>query len=224
MEYAVTQVFEWRNITISAENTAIISGFSLRIEAGEKVVLFGPSGTGKTSILRSALGFMPVTEGGLYFHGEEISKKLVWGMRRKIAYIPQNPDIGEGPVQKLIDSVFELKANERKPGKDEIEELFTTFELPGALLEKDFELLSGGEKQRVGIVIAILLKRDIFFLDEITASLDDAMKEKVIRYFINRPDDTAQVIVSHDGGWKKQGGVRTVDISPYSVADRAEKT
>jgi len=218
----VTSVLEWKNVHIFAENTPIISGFSLSAEKNDKVMLYGPSGAGKTSILRSVLGFIPISSGEIFYKGEHLTKRKFWDIRSTIAYIPQDPDIGEGPVIKLIESVFSYKANSCHPSSEDINALFTLFALPLSFRDKDFERLSGGEKQRVGIIIALLLKRKIFFLDEITSSLDADLKKVVVRYFTGLAEST-QIIVSHDPEWKQYNAVRTIDIEKYTAGTNTMK-
>ena len=70
------------------------------------------------------------------------------------------------------------------------------FNLDSNILSKNINQLSGGEKQRLAFVIIILLDRKIWILDEITSSLDQDMKEKVINYILNT--NKTVILVSHD--------------------------
>lgn len=77
-------------------------------------------------------------------------------------------------------------------------------ELEKDILEKDFENLSGGEKQRIGILIALLLEREIFLLDEATSALDAGLKKKVGELFLKHSQWTLFVI-SHYREWERNG-------------------
>ena len=81
--------------------------------------------------------------------------------------------------------------------KDNLTDLIHVFELDEEILSKNYEELSGGEKQRIVIIISILLNREIFLLDEITSALDENLKKKVIDYFLDWNDLTV-IIISHD--------------------------
>lgn len=210
-ERAVAPILEWRQVEAGVNGTPILSGFSLTAEEGERVLLYGPSGIGKSSVLKTVLGFIPVKSGEIRCCGVPLDKKSIWEIRKKIAYVPQNPDIGEGPVASIIDTIFSYKCNGGFPSRERMGELFRTFQLPMDFLEKDFVQLSGGEKQRVAVVIALLLGRDLFFLDEITASLDGELKSTVIRYFSGL-EGTTQFIVSHDPEWTKVENIRVVEL------------
>ncbi|MBT3802783.1 MAG: ATP-binding cassette domain-containing protein, partial [Bacteroidetes bacterium] len=87
-----------------------------------------------------------------------------------------------------------------------ITKLLHDFRLDESTLNKDFEELSGGEKKRVVIIISILLDRDFFFLDEITAGLDAEAQETVIDYFIQ--STYTAIIISHDKEWLNRNGVK----------------
>jgi putative ABC transport system ATP-binding protein len=76
-------------------------------------------------------------------------------------------------------------------------ELLDFLELPEEILQKKLELLSGGEKQRIAIVIALLLQRKIFLLDEITSALDKNLKQKIMDFFLQKHDATV-MLISHD--------------------------
>ncbi len=64
-------------------------------------------------------------------------------------------------------------------------------------LQKKAELLSGGEKQRIALISSLLLKREIYFLDEVTAALDDETRMSVIEY-LRKQDKVTCLFVSHD--------------------------
>ena len=82
------------------------------------------------------------------------------------------------------------------------------------ILDKNFQELSGGEKQRIGILIALLLNRDIYLLDEVTSALDVNLKKTVADYFLAREDWTL-LVISHDLEWERDW-VETIDIESKS--------
>ena len=207
----MTPVLEWKQVEAGIDDTTILSDFSLTAQEGERILLYGPSGIGKSSVLKTVLGVIPVLSGEICCCGVPMDKKSIWEIRKKIAYVPQNPDIGEGPVQSIIDTIFSYKCNGKPPSGERIAELFAEFQLPMEFLEKEFVQLSGGEKQRIAVVIALLLQRDMFFLDEITASLDGELKSTVINYFVGL-EGTTQFIVSHDPEWTKVKNIRIVEL------------
>jgi len=73
--------------------------------------------------------------------------------------------------------------------------------LENDILDTNFQELSGGEKQRIGILIALLLNRDIYLLDEVTSALDVNLKKTVADYFLARENWTL-LVISHDREWE----------------------
>lgn len=175
-------------------------------------MLSGRSGSGKSSLLGLLLGFIEPGKGEVLFEGTNIDKKNAWYVRKKIAYIDQDVSIGNGNILDLLNFVSGLKTN--KPlyfSKEKVNGLLSDFELSSDIIYKDTEELSGGEKQRLAIVISILLERNVFLLDEITSSLDKHLKKKVADYFVERKDWTC-LVISHDIVWLDNPAVKVFDL------------
>jgi len=207
----MTTVLSCENLTLLAGGQAIVRNLSFTAYAGDKILLYGPSGSGKSSIVKALLGFWPIAEGSLYFRGRSVAERDFWRVRREVGYVPQNPDIGEASLRSLVDYVFSFQANPALPSEERIEELFLIFGLTPDYLNKCFTELSGGEKQRAALALVLLLDRDILFLDEITSALDGNMKLKVVTYILGL-EDTTRIIISHDDEWKRPGGLTVVPL------------
>lgn len=180
--------------------------------AREKVVVFGKSGSGKSTLLNLLLGFVEPDSGEIFFENIKINSKNIWEVRRKIAFVDQDVMIGEGEVQKIIDEYSSLDANsEHQLKPKELEELLKKFDLDNSILSKNINQLSGGEKQRLALVIALLLKRPVIILDEITSALDPNLKNKVIAELLKNADITL-LVITHDKEWQKAPGVRVFDF------------
>ncbi|MCK5785483.1 MAG: ATP-binding cassette domain-containing protein [Candidatus Sabulitectum sp.] len=202
-------VIEFRNTHLSFNGKSVIRNLSLNIDKGDKVVVSGKSGSGKSSLLSLVLGFIQPDSGQVLFDNIPVDERSVWDVRKRVACIDQDVSLGTGTVHGLLAFVSSLKANSHHsfvPDK-----LMALLELEDDLLHKDIKDLSGGERQRMAIVIAVLLGRDVFFLDEVTASLDKHLKKKVAGYFTGREDWTC-VIVSHDPVWLDNSVVRVFDF------------
>lgn len=204
----------FENIGISYADRKVLSGFDLSVKSGEKLLITGRSGTGKSTLLKMLLGFVRPTEGVIYFQDKKLDGKEVWEIRKQVAHVSQSTDIGEGKVLELIRELFLFGQNRDKLWEENLMSLLVYFELDNDVLAKKFESLSGGEKQRICIIISLLLEKDIFLLDEITSELDTQMKLKVAEFFLGKAGWTV-IAVSHDSTWVKDG-VKVVDITPYT--------
>jgi putative ABC transport system ATP-binding protein len=204
-------MIKYENVSIEFDGKRILDNFNLSIDEQEKVILYGKSGIGKSTIFKLLLGFIRPDSGKIYFEGKELNKDLVKEIRKKTSYISQNTDIGEGNINDFMEYVFNFKTNKDKFDEKKFDELLEYFELSNDTKNKDIEKLSGGEKQRIAIIVSILLKRNIYLLDEITSSLDSKLKHKVIEYFINK-DDWTVIVISHDEDWLSSNNIRVVDI------------
>ncbi len=213
-------MIRFENISVKFNDDYLIKDLTFTVEKGEKFLIYGQSGIGKTTIFRLFLGFEFPQSGKIYFEKKVLDVKAVWDIRQRVAYVSQNLDIGSGNVSRLIQHVFSYKSNAHIVLRDErLKELLSFFRLKESILREDFEKLSGGEKQRIAIIIAVLLDRNIFLIDEATSSLDIELKERVIKYFIENKDWTV-LAISHDTDWFNRPGLKVVNLDKQYVHTR----
>ena len=180
----------------------IFRDVSLIVRPGEKVVLFGPSGGGKSSILKALTGLLPLDSGQVTINGIELSPSNVIALRRSMAYIDQEPVMGEKMVRDAILLPFSFKGMKNAlPADDRILSLCKRVKFSHDILDRNCQDLSGGEKQRIAVVRSILMGKHLFFLDEITSALDQVAKKAVISLF--RKKTYTILSVSHDEHWQQ---------------------
>ncbi|NCS86971.1 MAG: ATP-binding cassette domain-containing protein, partial [Candidatus Pacebacteria bacterium] len=100
------KIIEFRNINLSFKSKTIFKDFNFIINSGEKIIVFGKSGTGKSTLLNLLLGFKQPESGEIFFKGEKITAQNIWDIRKQIAYVDQDVMMGEGHVQKIIAEYF----------------------------------------------------------------------------------------------------------------------
>lgn len=193
-------------------DVTILPPFSETIPKGEKVLLYGPSGSGKSSILKMLAGFIEPATGTVSIDGVPVSQMETTTLRRTFAYLLQEIDLGEGITIDRIGHILSFNAQQHLPVNDkEIYDIAAKLKLGSEQLNRPFEELSGGEKQRAGIVTALLLRRPVYLLDEVTSSLDQELKETVRDIFLSM-NETTVLVVSHDTEWLRGKGIRQIHI------------
>lgn len=202
-------MIEFKDISLLFGDKTIFKDFSLEIKRGEKVLLNAPSGSGKSTLFKLLLGFEKPQKGQIEIDGKNLSSKTIRELRNKIAYVSQDVDIPNGTVDLVLEEVFNFHYNKNK-GLDrrKLSELLKFMNLSDEILSKQVNELSGGERARIGLIIAILLDRPILLLDEVTSALDKELKEKVVQ-LTSRLDKTV-LVISHDILWADQKQFRTV--------------
>jgi molybdate transport system ATP-binding protein len=161
--------------------------------------LFGPSGAGKTTVLEAICGWrrLPrarVRVGGRTLVDSEAGVDVPTG-RRRVGYVPQ--DLLLFPHWDVRTNL--LAGGHARAARDPLDEVVEVLEL-GALLERRVDELSGGERQRVALGRALCAGPDLLLLDEPLASLDLALRRRILPYLVRVRDQlrTPLILVSHD--------------------------
>ncbi len=199
--YYLFFMIRFKNVSLKLGNKQLLEQFNLMVAKGEKVVFSAPSGSGKTSLLRLVLGFISADEGKIIFNQKEVKPANMRSIRSQIGYLSQDIDFPNGKVNEVFSEIFSYTTN--KPinySEDKLIEKLKEVNLNEEILQKNTSDISGGERQRLGWVLIMLLDRPVLLLDEPTSALDDRMK----RFFIDYITHTNKTVicVSHDAEWQ----------------------
>ena len=209
---------EFNDLAVVIDGQKIFSGLNLTIPAQEKVSLIGRSGSGKSTLLRCLLGFVTPSAGTINVFSEELTAKSIWKLRTRMAYVPQEPELSSGTVQQVLEMPFSLANNRHlRSNLTKIPVFMERLMLPAKLLQEDISELSGGEKQRIAMLMALLLDREIMVLDEASSALDPDSKQAAITLLKDQPTLTV-ISVSHDQEWLAISD-RTVDLADLQKGD-----
>ncbi|HKK47303.1 MAG TPA: ABC transporter ATP-binding protein [Balneolaceae bacterium] len=185
----------FQKISFGFNGKEILHDFNLEIMKDKHTVLEGESGSGKSTILKSLLGFLTPNKGSIIVDGQQLHPQKV---RQKTAWLPQDLNLGDGSVREVMKRPFSFKVNQSKKDLDFAGSL-ESLGVPADHLEKKFRDLSTGQRQRVGVAICYLLDKPLLLLDEPTAALDRASKQKVADLLLDQKRTI--ISTSHDPFW-----------------------
>ncbi len=190
-------MIKFNNFFVGYNGNMILKNFSFEIETGEKVLVCGKSGIGKSSLLKAILGFIDF-EGDISIEGLNVDVNNIEKIRKLIAYMPQEINAPFSSVKEFFN--FSTTWNSTKKGtKKWALEILKRFKIEESLLKKQVSEISGGQKQRILLASCIALDKPILLLDEPDSSMDTENKE-IIRDYLLGLDKTI-LLVSHDMGW-----------------------
>ncbi len=207
----------------------VVQNVSFSVAAGEVVVLGGPSGVGKSSILRMIVGNYCVERGRILMRGAAdesfldlaaASPREVIALRRDvIGYVSQF--LRAIPRVSALDVVAEPLLSRGVPGDEARRrdgDMLERLNLPAALFELPPATFSGGEKQRVNHARGFLTEHPILLLDEPTASLDNANRDVVCALIEEKRAAGAAILgIFHDEEVRGRIATRIVDVSGFSA-------
>ena len=189
-------------VSLRVGATAILEDVDLHVRPGDKVVLTGPSGSGKSSLLKVVLGVYRISAGSLTVAGVPVSASTVGAARKGIAYVPQSIPVFPGETARaFLELPFSFRANRgERPDPERVSSVLDSLGLSEGLLERSTSALSGGERQSMALARALLLGRTTFLLDEVSSAIDGEARERVARALLDDPAVTV-LSVSHDDAW-----------------------
>lgn len=193
-------MLEVNKAAMSVGGRELFSRLSFSVADGELVCVRGASGTGKTSLLRAILGFVPLSEGYVSIDGEPVSPYSAPQFRGHIAYLPQEPQLPVETVEQMTRLLFALKANAGKAWtKEALLEEWRQLDLGEEVLAQKTIELSGGQRQRVLLSVCGLLGKPIIVADEPTSALDRDNVQTAANYLRRQANmGKAVIVVSHD--------------------------
>jgi len=180
--------------------TRVLRNFSLSVQEGEMVAVLGRNGVGKTTMLRAAMGAIPVTSGAVYFKGEDISALPTYERsRRGIAYVPQGREIFPSLTvqENLLVAVYGTKRGDDKARLDAV-----LGEFP-VLAEKRHDRgssLSGGQQQILALGRALMTAPRMLLLDEPSEGIQPSIVSRIAEIVrkIHEEQGIAVVIVEQN--------------------------
>jgi ABC-type branched-subunit amino acid transport system ATPase component len=150
-------------------NLPVIHGVSLKVEEGSSVAIFGGNGVGKSTLLKAIAAWLPVQAGSISWAGQNLSDRdAVFAARAGIGFVPQeNIVFASLSVEENLDLAADFKRN----GGARLNEIYERFPMLFERKRQKAGSLSGGERQLLAVVSALLMEPQLLLLDEPTTGL-----------------------------------------------------
>lgn len=219
-------------------DTKVLKDINLTINKNEVIAILGPSGTGKSTLLR-CLNYLTVPTKGIIEIGdiridaENHTKKDVIELRKHSSMVFQGYNLFKNKT--AIENVMEALVVVQKKSKEEAEKIALELLAKVGMLErKDFypSKLSGGQQQRVGIARALAVNPNVLLFDEPTSALDPELVGEVLNTIKSLAEEgTTMILVTHEIGFAREvatrvlfmdGGQIAADGTPEEIIDHPD--
>lgn len=221
------------NIWKKFNNLEVLKGIDLEVNEGEVVAVIGPSGGGKSTLLRCLNKLETIDKGSITIDGEELCRETSGGteyvknndVRRiacKMGMVFQQFNLF--PHMTVLENLIEAPVNVQKRDKAEvIKEAEVLLAKVGLSDKRDVypRKLSGGQQQRVAIARALAMKPAIMLFDEPTSSLDPELTGEVLRAMRELADEKmTMVVVTHEMGFARKVATKVVFMADGHVQEQ----
>lgn len=221
------------NIWKKFNNLEVLKGIDLEVNEGEVVAVIGPSGGGKSTLLRCLNKLETIDKGSITIDGEELCRETSGGteyvknndVRRiacKMGMVFQQFNLF--PHMTVLENLIEAPVNVQKRDKAEvIKEAEVLLAKVGLSEKRDVypRKLSGGQQQRVAIARALAMKPAIMLFDEPTSSLDPELTGEVLRTMRELADEKmTMVVVTHEMGFAREVATKVVFMADGHVQEQ----
>lgn len=216
-----------KNLCKSFGDKEILKNINLDIKKGEVITIIGPSGTGKSTLLR-CINFLEKADSGIItIENQEIdlnkaTKREILDIRRKTAMVFQNYNLYKNKT--VIKNVMEPLITVKKLDKEEAYNIaLEKLKLVGLKDQKDKypSKLSGGQQQRVGIARALAVNPKIILMDEPTSALDPGLVNEVLGVIKSLVElDITMVIVTHEMNFAKEVSDKIIFMENGEILDQ----
>lgn len=192
---------EFRDFSLTIDGSVLLRDVNFMVNKGEKVAIVGKNGCGKSSILKTLLRFVDY-EGKVLIDGNDTQDMSTTSQRSMMAYIPQNPHIIEGTVLENI------KYGNKEIRNEVLIDLCRSYKTH--YIFKHFEngystnvgesgkFLSGGQKQQVSFMRAIVKDSDLYLVDEPTSNLDNKAEADMLNLIFNNMKEKTVLVILHN--------------------------
>lgn len=168
----VAFTFECTNLSLTRNQQLVLHAVNLRVGPNKIVCLLGPSGSGKSSLLRCLNRLTEPPPQTVFVNGADVTQRPILTLRREVGMVFQKAALFPGTV--FDNLVYGLALQDKTLSPTEVETLLTQVDLPSTIANQPVDQLSGGQAQRVALARTLATQPKGLLLDEPTSALDPA--------------------------------------------------
>ncbi len=203
----------------------VLAGADMALYPGELVWIKGPSGGGKSTLLRLLTRLISPDSGNIALQGQPIDDIPPTHLRRQVALVAQTPVMAAGTVEHNLSLPFSLHAaaGAVQPGPDILDKWLERLSLKGVKLSDQAQTLSVGQRQRIALARSLLMEPLVLLLDEPVSALDEDSRlviERMAGEYRNN-DGRAVIMVSHLEPHAGTGPVRCLRLEHGKLWEEA---
>lgn len=193
--------------SLAWKDKILLGETSLSVITGEKILIVGSTGSGKTSLLHTLNLMNPHYEGVILLDGKDIREHKPEELRARIMEVMQEPWLDDVTVREALLEPHAYGVHRKKGAFDPaawletVTRLLDSFALDSSYLDKKSSQLSGGEKQRIALIRALQFEPEILLLDEISSALDSTTSGIISHCLFGSYPGTV-IAISHDPLWQ----------------------
>lgn len=191
----------FKDVTFSYDfKNNVVNKLNLKIDEGEKVVIYGKSGSGKSTVAKILTRYLDIERGKVFINGYDINDYNLWSIRESITYVSQNEFL-------LTDTIYN---NINMKGTRDAEYIFDVCKMIGVdkivkfknggynmILEENGSNISGGERERILLARAFVRDSDVYILDESFSEIDSLGEREILGKIFSKYKDKTIIVISH---------------------------
>ncbi len=185
------------SLAASVGSQYLLKDIYFEVFSGDRITIIGPSGAGKTSLLRLLNRLSEPTSGKIYLENQEYGQIPVIQLRRQVMLVPQEPKLLGMTVRDALAYPLVLKGSTKQEISQQLLQVSEQLHIPEDWLGRTEVQLSVGQRQLVAIARALVIQPKILLLDEPTSALDAGRSDRVMQVLTQCLEGCAVVMVNH---------------------------
>lgn len=212
-----TTMFEVRNVCFARSGVDILSGVTFSVDSGEVVAITGGNGAGKTTLLKVLAGIWLPSAGSVVADGSDVFAEPM-RHRRRLGWLSESAPAEDGlTVRSYLKYRARLKGEQSRKIRHRVREAMSVCAIE-PLSGTRIGRLSRGQRKRVALAEAVLLRPRLLLLDDVFAGLDAETCKSVAEMVRSFRSFASVIVTGHETGWFERIGARVLEIKSGRIA------